>query len=109
MPNLSEYAKCILAALVAGYGAYQAAMTDHIVTQAEWVQIILAVVTAGAIVWGVPNAAKPAPVVLPYNKGGVLPSGVTLTGVPAPVIVTSSTAPTSPGATVLSPPPEPPV
>ena len=64
--KLDRYAKAIVAALITGYGMYQAA--KGIQTAAgegiafdEWVNIIFAALAAGFGVWAVPNA-KPAPV-----------------------------------------------
>jgi hypothetical protein len=60
--TLSYYAKCITAAIVAGYGTYQVAMADGVITQAEWVQIVLAVLASLSVVWGIPNALAKTPV-----------------------------------------------
>ena len=62
MNTLSYYAKCITAAIVTGYGTYQVAMADGVITQAEWVQIILAVLASLSVVWGVPNTLAKTPV-----------------------------------------------
>jgi peptidoglycan/LPS O-acetylase OafA/YrhL len=58
LDKLKPYAKAIIAVVVAGVVALQAALTDSEVTTDEWKAIIAAVVTA-ALVYLVPN--KPAP------------------------------------------------
>lgn len=54
------YLKAIIGALVAGLSALGVALEDGAVTYAEGVTIALAVVTALATVWAVPNA-QPQP------------------------------------------------
>jgi hypothetical protein len=71
MNTLSYYAKCITAAIVTGYGTYQVAMADGVITQGEWVQIVLAVLASLSVVWGVPNTTTKVPLVAP--QGPVLP------------------------------------
>ncbi len=57
---MSRYLKSIVAVVIAGLTALQAAISDSVVTQNEWVIIALAVV--GAIgVFAVPNTANPNP------------------------------------------------
>lgn len=55
-----QYAKAILGALLAGLGATGTALTDGVITGAEWVVIGTAVVVAAGAVWGVPNATTSA-------------------------------------------------
>ena len=59
MNTLNHYAKCIAAALVTGYGTYQVARAGGVITQAEWIQIGLAILASLGAVWGVPNALAP--------------------------------------------------
>jgi hypothetical protein len=59
--KIAQYWKALVAALAPVVIAVQAAVTDDMVTQDEWVKIGVAVVAA-AMVWLVPNAPKvPAP------------------------------------------------
>jgi hypothetical protein len=67
MNTLSYYAKCITAAIVTGYGTYQVAMADGVITQAEWVQIVLAILASLSVVWGVPNALAKTPASAPMS------------------------------------------
>lgn len=61
-----RYAKFIVAAVIAGGVALQAALTDGHVTNAEWLTIGIAVL--GALgVWAIPNA----PAVNPPADGAV--------------------------------------
>ncbi len=59
---MNKYTKAIVAALVAGLAVLKVA-TGHDspgaegITLSEWVDIIGAVLAAGGLVWGVPNAA----------------------------------------------------
>lgn len=58
-----EYAKAIVAALVAFLTALVTGLTDDHLTALEWVVAALAAVTAGGAVFGVPNrppAGQPA-------------------------------------------------
>ena len=48
--------KSIFAALVAGLGAYQTAILDNQVTQAEWVNIVVVTLAALGLVYGVSNS-----------------------------------------------------
>ena len=52
---IGRSAKTIVAALLAGAYALQAAITDDVVTDTEWFGIGLAVLTALGV-WAVPNA-----------------------------------------------------
>lgn len=54
LAKLKPYAKAIIAVIVAGVVALQAALTDGEVTTDEWKAIIAAVVTA-VLVYLVPN------------------------------------------------------
>jgi peptidoglycan/LPS O-acetylase OafA/YrhL len=54
LAKLKPYAKAIVAVLVAGVVALQAALTDGTVTDDEWKAIAAAVVTA-VLVYFVPN------------------------------------------------------
>ncbi len=57
---MSKYLKSIVAVVIAALTALQAAISDSVVTQNEWVIIALAVV--GAIgVFAVPNTPNPNP------------------------------------------------
>jgi hypothetical protein len=52
-----EYAKAIIAAILAGLAALATALTDNTITPVEWIMVATAVLTAGAAVFGIPNAA----------------------------------------------------
>lgn len=52
---ISQYAKAIVAALVAGLGCLGASLSDGVMAPAEWVAVAGASVTALGVVWGVPN------------------------------------------------------
>jgi hypothetical protein len=55
--KVPEYAKTVVAAVVAGGTAVGAAITDSTITGNEWVAIGLAVLTALGV-YAVPNASK---------------------------------------------------
>ena len=58
--KLSQYVKTVVAALAAGAVVLNAAVSDSVITNNEWVTIGLAVL--GALgVYALPNAPKPAP------------------------------------------------
>jgi hypothetical protein len=52
---IGKYSKTIVAAVLAAAYAFQAAITDDVVTSTEWIGIGLAVLTALGV-WAVPNA-----------------------------------------------------
>jgi hypothetical protein len=52
------YLKSIFAALGAGLGALELALTDDVVSTQEFVKIAIAVVAVAGVVWGVPNAGQ---------------------------------------------------
>lgn len=53
---MDQYAKAIVAAVMAGLGALGTALADGSVTATEWVVVASSVFAALALVWGVPNA-----------------------------------------------------
>jgi EamA domain-containing membrane protein RarD len=55
---ISQYAKAVVGALVAGLTALGTALLDEAVTPAEWVAVAVAALTALGVVWAVPNAPK---------------------------------------------------
>lgn len=62
--KVDKYAKAIVAALAAAYALYQTARGagsdgGEVITVAEWVNIAVAGLTAGGVVYFVPNAPKP--------------------------------------------------
>lgn len=59
MSKFNPYAKAIVAAVMAGLAAYQAALITPGVSAGEWAGIAVAVVGAFAVVWGVPNVTEP--------------------------------------------------
>lgn len=59
MTNLAPYAKAIVAALVAGLTVLGSAITDGVVTPAEWIAVAIAVLGGGGLTYAVPN--RPAP------------------------------------------------
>lgn len=56
--KVSQYAKAIVGAGVAGLSALIVAMNDGVVTQSEWLGVAVATLTAAGTVWAVPNAPK---------------------------------------------------
>lgn len=58
--KLGPYAKSVVAALLAGAYALQAAISDENVTNTEWVAIGIAVLTAVGV-YAVPNRPYPDP------------------------------------------------
>jgi len=64
--KVQQYLKAIFAAVSAGLGALSAILvgantTFAQITSAQWVTVAIAVIGAGAIVWGVPNGPAAAP------------------------------------------------
>jgi hypothetical protein len=59
--GINQYAKAILAAIIAGLGSLQVALLDETVTASEWVVVALATISALGLVWGVPNASSNQP------------------------------------------------
>lgn len=57
--KVSKYAKAVVAGLGPVVLAAQAAVTDGVISNAEWVTIGVAVAVAAGVV-AVPNASKPA-------------------------------------------------
>ena len=55
MQNIAPYAKAIVAALVAGLTVLGTALTDDVVTTAEWVGVAIAVLGGGGLTYAVPN------------------------------------------------------
>jgi hypothetical protein len=53
---MDKIAKAVVGALLAGLGSVGVALSDGHVTATEWVVTAVAVVTALAGVWAVPNA-----------------------------------------------------
>lgn len=57
----ARYTKAVVAAVVAGSGAYYVANQDLHVTSAEWQTIAVIAVTALVTTWGSPNKDDNAP------------------------------------------------
>lgn len=53
--SLAPYLKAVAAAVVTGLGTLQVAYTDNVVTDQEWVGVVIATVVALGAVWAVPN------------------------------------------------------
>jgi hypothetical protein len=53
-----EYAKAIIGGVLAGLGVVGTALTDGVVSAAEWVDVAVATLTVFAGVFGLPNAPK---------------------------------------------------
>jgi hypothetical protein len=53
--KVSKYAKAIMAAVAAGAGAVATALTDDVITAAEWWSVGGAVAAALGLTWMVPN------------------------------------------------------
>lgn len=58
MSNYKEYAKAISGGVLAGLGALYLSLDDGSVSLQEWVGVAQASISAFAVVWGIPNAAK---------------------------------------------------
>jgi hypothetical protein len=57
MRTVDTYIKSVLAALIAGLGAFQTAVADNSgVTSGEWATIAVAVIAALGLVYAIPNA-----------------------------------------------------
>jgi len=54
--KMKEYAKAIVAAITAGLAALATGLADGTMSPVEWVLVASAVVAAGGVVFGVPNA-----------------------------------------------------
>jgi len=74
----NQYAKAIVAAVMAGLGALGTALADGSVTGTEWVVVASSVFAALALVWGVPNAPAEASVAA-HSWPGVQPPTVETT------------------------------
>lgn len=57
--RVGSVAKFLVAALAAGVVALQAALTDDVITTAEWLTVAVAAASALGV-WAVPNAPQPA-------------------------------------------------
>ena len=55
---MSKYAKAVVGAIIAGLATTQVALTDNIISNVEWIQIVSAVVAALGLIWAVPNAKE---------------------------------------------------
>lgn len=53
--NYKEYAKAIVGAVLAGLAALATGLSDNVMTPVEWIMVATAFLTAGAVVFGVPN------------------------------------------------------
>lgn len=53
-----EYAKAIIGGVLAGLAVVGTALTDSVVSPAEWVDVAVATLTVFAGVFGLPNASK---------------------------------------------------
>lgn len=59
---MSKYAKAFVGAIIAGLATTQVALTDNIISNVEWIQIVSAVVAALGLIWAVPNIKEVPPV-----------------------------------------------
>ena len=55
MSGIAGYAKALVAFALAGLTALGTALADDVVTQAEWVTVIIAALATTTGVWAVPN------------------------------------------------------
>jgi hypothetical protein len=55
MSKLAPYMKAVIGALVAGLASLQQALDDGSVSAQEWTAVAIAFLTAGAVVFAVPN------------------------------------------------------
>lgn len=58
--RIGAYAKTVVAVLLAGVTALHAAISDHNITEPEWVGIAIAVITAVGV-YAIPNKPYPDP------------------------------------------------
>lgn len=56
--KVGQYAKTVVAGVAGGLYALQAAISDDVITNTEWVGIGLAVLVALGV-WAVPNSPQP--------------------------------------------------
>lgn len=57
--NVAPIAKSVTGALVAGLGALGTALTDGVVSPAEWVAVVSATLVASYAIWQIPNEETP--------------------------------------------------
>jgi len=62
--KINAYAKAIVGSVIAGLGSLQLALMDAVISGAEWVTVASVTLAAFALVWAVPNASTPEPVVV---------------------------------------------
>jgi hypothetical protein len=73
---MSQYAKAIVSAVLAGYLLYQSARglvsdAGTAVSVDEWVDVVVATIVSGAATWAVPNAGAPVMPMLTAERGPV--------------------------------------
>ena len=69
------YSKAIVGALVAALTALSTALEDGVVTQQEWVTVVLGLLTGLAVIWAVPNATPEEPLEAPETATGQTDEG----------------------------------
>ena len=69
------YAKAIVGAVIAALTALSTALDDGVVTQQEWITVVLGLVTGLAVIWAVPNATPEAPLEAPETATGQTDEG----------------------------------
>ena len=59
MRKFAPYAKAITGTIIAGLGAFGTALTDGMVTGAEWVTVAVVTLTASYAIWRVDDGRVP--------------------------------------------------
>ena len=57
---MSKYAKAVVGAIIVGLATTQVALTDNIISNVEWLQIVSEVVASLGLIWALPNAKEVA-------------------------------------------------
>ena len=69
------YAKAIVGAVIAALTALSTALDDGVVTQQEWITVVLGLLTGIAVIWAVPNATPEEPLEVPETATGQTDEG----------------------------------
>lgn len=81
MSDWKNYAKAIVGAVVAALTALSTALDDGVVSQQEWVTVVLGLLTGLAVIWAVPNSAEQHVEELPADELET-PTGLSDDGAP---------------------------
>ena len=63
-----NYAKAIVGAVIAALTALSTALDDGVVSQQEWITVVLGLLTGLAVIWAVPNASEQEVEELPADE-----------------------------------------